>query len=173
MSPLLDFYREIAPDVEGRMLAEIWRWDDQRWEDVHNFIQWLFPLEEPSGFNPQAPLLSRADIAEFRKDEVLRANLQKSFERMLTFLGLTINAEGKVSEGPNFAGRIADVWSGPNHNWLRISRVLGCLRSLGLEMQARALYKWLRQAHDRRRLPIDAVTFGYWTRAATRGRSKC
>ena len=58
---LLRFYRLEGADARGRTLAEIWSWDAARLEGVHDYIQWLFPLPEPSAFNPQAPILTEAD----------------------------------------------------------------------------------------------------------------
>ena len=48
MSRLLDFYRGLKADTEGRSLKEILAWDEDDLEAVHDFIQWLFPLPEPS-----------------------------------------------------------------------------------------------------------------------------
>ena len=163
MSRLLSFYR--GTDAEGRRLEEIWSWDDGELEAVHDFIQWLFPLPEPSRFNPDAPLLTETDIAAFRGDEQLRANLRRSFERILTFLGLALSEDGKVVEGPNFARRARDLWAYPNHNWLRVTRILRSLRLLGLEDEAQALYERLAEFHRGRRFPITADTFRYWAEA--------
>src|SRR5205814_6608900 len=138
-----DFYRGEGTDAEGRRLDTVLAWDDDSLEAVHDFIQWLFPLPEPSRFNPDAPLLSPADVAAFRQDAQLRTNLRRSFERILPFLGLAETADGEVVEGPNFARRAADVWDYPNHNWLRITRILRSLRLLGLEAESQALYRRL------------------------------
>jgi len=169
MSRLVDYYRGESADTEGRTLAETWSWSDDELEEVHDFIQWLFPLPEPSRFNPDAPLLTREDIAAFQGDKLLRANLRRSFERFLTFLGLTVREDGQVIEGPNFASRRADTWAFPNHNWLRISRVLRSLTLLGLEDQARLFYDWLEVVYRSGRFPIQADTFRYWTEAVKRG----
>ena len=59
--PLLRFYRLEGPDARGRTLPEIWAWDAARLEGVHDYIQWLFPLPEPSAFNPHAPILTHGD----------------------------------------------------------------------------------------------------------------
>src|SRR4051794_31460988 len=118
MSRLVDFYRGQTTDSEGRSLQEIWSWGDDDLEAVHDFIQWLFPLPEPSQFNPDAPLLAGQDIATFKSEPALQANLMKSFERILGFLGLSLAADGTVSEASNFSARIGDVWATPNHNWL-------------------------------------------------------
>src|ERR1022692_4596159 len=118
MSRLLAFYRGVQTDTEGRLLEDILVWTDDDLEAVHDFIQWLFPLPEPSQYNSDAPLLTNEDIAAFKSDPVLQANLMKSFERILAFFGLSLS-EGKVADGPNFKARVADVWASPNHNWLR------------------------------------------------------
>jgi hypothetical protein len=169
VSQLIEFYRGTGPDAEGRRLDDILTWDDERLEAVHDFIQWLFPLPEPSRFNPGAPLLAPEDVAAFRQDPALRANLRRSFERILSFLGLAETDDGAVVEGPNFARRAPDVWGYPNHNWLRITRILRSLHLLGLEAEARALYRRLQDFHSRRRFPIGDDTFRYWTDAVGAG----
>ena len=63
VDPLLRFYGLESGDARGRSLTEIWGWDDERLEQVHDYIQWLFPLREPSAFNPGAPVLTRAAIS--------------------------------------------------------------------------------------------------------------
>lgn len=147
--------------IPGRDLT----WDDEELEQVHDFIQWLFPLPDPSAFNPNAPLLSEYDIARFRADPALRSNMRKSFERILSFLGLAMTEDGKVVEGPNFALRAPDVWAEPNHNWLRITRILRSLTLLGLQIEALAMFAWLEAVYSNGRFPITADTFDYWRRA--------
>jgi hypothetical protein len=165
MSGLVDFYRGRAADSVGRQLADLWAWDDNELEVVHDFIQWLFPLPEASRFNPDAPLLSEDDITAFRAEPLLREHLLRSLQRFLAFLGLAAEADGRVTEGPNFSVRVPDVWAYPNHNWLRITRVLRCLRLLELEEQARALYRWLEATYRERRFPISADTVEFWHEA--------
>jgi hypothetical protein len=52
----------------GRYLREIQEWPDDQLESVHDYIQWLFPLPEPSGFNVAAPALSCSASADSRVD---------------------------------------------------------------------------------------------------------
>lgn len=165
MSQLLDFYRGGATDTEGRRLDDIWAWGDDRWEEVHDFIQWLFPLPEPSAFNPDAPLLSPEDVAAFRADAALQARLRRSFDRFIAFVGLSRTETGQVVEAPNFTSRLADAWAFRNHNWLRISRVLRCLSLLGLAAEARSFFAWLEDTFRRKRFPIGPDTFRYWEQA--------
>jgi len=100
MSKLLDFYRGEATDPEGRSLQELWSWTDDELQEVHNFIQWMFPLPEPSRFNPDAPLLTEDDMAAFRKGDLLRSNLGKSFERILAFLGFSLGTDRNRGQRP-------------------------------------------------------------------------
>jgi hypothetical protein len=165
MSKVLAFYRGEATDAAGRRLTDLWGWNDQALEEVHDFIQWLFPLPEPSQFNYRAPLLTEEDIAAFRVEERLRANLHQSFCRLLKFLGLSRGEDGKVVEGPNFAARAPEVWASWNHNWLRITRILRSLRLLELEAESRALFAWLEEVYRGHRFPIPADTFQFWTEA--------
>src|SRR5215471_1508362 len=165
MSRLLDFYRGTATDSEGRWLRDLWQWNDDELEVVHDFIQWMFPLPEPSQFNPDAPLLTEEDIGAFRTDKMLRLHLQQSFGRIISFLGLEEHGDGRISEGPKFRARAADVWTTPNHNWLRITRILRSMTLLGLAPEAQALYACLSSFHQSRRFPIPDSTFSYWTTA--------
>jgi hypothetical protein len=164
MSHLIEFYRGLAPDAQGRMLADLWAFSDDEMEAVHDFIQWMFPLREPSRFNPDAPLLDEADIEEFRSDPALRDSLGRSFGRFLAFLGLSVEG-GRVVESADYA-RKGEVWRHPNHNWLRISRVLTSLRTLGLEAEGRAFFDFLESLRDGGGSGIDARTFGFWSRAS-------
>jgi hypothetical protein len=87
----------------------------------------------------------------------------KSFKRILTFLGLSLSDKGEVVEGQNFTARVPDAWASPNHNWLRITRILRSLTLLGMEGQAQALYERLDAIYRSRKFPIPANTFSYWT----------
>lgn len=164
MSRLLDFYRGLKTDTEGRHLKDILARPDDDLEEVHDFIQWLFPLQEPSQYNRDAPLLTNQDIAAFRSDPVLQANLMRSFERILAFLGLALS-DGKVVEGKNFKARVPDAWASLNHNWLRITRILRSLTLLGMATQAQAFYERLDAIYTSRTFPIPADTFRYWAEA--------
>lgn len=163
MSRLTDFYRGTGTDSEGRTLAELWAYSDEQVEDVHDFIQWLFPLREPSRYNPDAPLLTDADITEFRADPELRRNLLRSFEVYLAFLDLRYEGD-RVVRAHDFGTN--DVFQYPDHNWLRITRVLASTRLLGLEAPSRALFGFLKDLKDSGRSGITADTFRYWENAA-------
>ena len=110
----------------------------------------------------QTPPCSPKAIAAFKSDPVLQANLMRSFERILGFLGLSMTEDGKVAEGDSFPARTPDVWASPNHNWLRITRILRSLTLLGMETQAKALFDRLEDFYRSQRFSIPANTFRFW-----------
>jgi len=167
MSGIVAFYRGESPDYLGRWLRDIWAWDNARLEEIHNYIQILFPNEEPSFFNAWAPQLDAATIAAFRSDARLRRALGVSHDVMLRFYGLEYDhSSGKVVRRYDFEER-ARAWLDPyNHNYLRITRILLCLMTLGLENRARAFFDCLRGLYAERREVIGEETFAYWQDAA-------
>jgi len=162
---IVEFYSGGIPDDRGRYLRDIQQWPDVRLESVHDFIQWMFPLREQSGVNPDAPLLDAATIAEFRSRPELQENLRQSWLRMLKFYGLAASSDPSwiVTPAANFRER-AKNWMRPyNHNHLRITRILKCLRALGLDEEARAFFDCLSEIYDER--SISPVTLEYWRAA--------
>lgn len=167
-SPLIAFYRGDGRDHCGRLLSHIHQYSFDSLERHHDFIQWLFPLPEPSGANPSAPLLTAEDIAAFHADHSLRETLLESFQLMLQFYGLDIEARGDsvvVARGDHFDER-SRVWlTGGNHNFLRISRILRSLSLLGLGDYAQAFLKCLEDIYTDEARTIGTTTMGYWRRA--------
>lgn len=165
-SAIVAFYRGVGTDHAGRRIDDIWSWDARRLEAVHDYIQWLFPLPDPSRFNPQAPLLSAADCDAFKADPDLERRALRSFDLLMEFLGL-VRAGDAVVRGSNFASR-AESWLQPlNHNFLRLTRILLFLRHIGLAQQSSALFTCLCDIAAREGLGIlDARVIGFWRSAA-------
>ena len=110
---IVEFLEGTGIDNHGRHLDQVVAEDDEYWEHTHNFIQWLFPLDEESRSVRGSPVLAEEHILAIRESESARNNLQRSVTRYKGFLASTTN------------------WrSGYDHNHLRISRVIRCLRLL-------------------------------------------
>ena len=61
----------------------------------------VFPLREPSRFNPDAPLLTDREIDAFAADPTLRAAMGRSLERFLAGrLRLTVNRAKSAVDRP-------------------------------------------------------------------------
>ncbi|HXM96811.1 MAG TPA: opioid growth factor receptor-related protein [Candidatus Dormibacteraeota bacterium] len=170
---LLSFYYGEGPDTRCRFLREILNWPDDELERTHDFIQWLFPLDEPSGFNLDAPILDVDTIRKFRLSPPLHRNLQTSLLRMLRFYGFEMRhtVPLRVVCAPDFAERAANWITPNNHNHLRITRILKSLRLLGLKTNASAFYDCLleicRQEFEKASPCISHETCKYWQPAAS------
>lgn len=168
--PILAFFRGTGTDHAGRRHAEILAWPDGRLESVHDYIQWLFPLRKRSRFNPDAPVLPPETIEAFHWDDEFRATLVRGFHRMAGFYGFEIRAVADGSTqldlAPDFAAR-SRFWLNPgNHNFLRLTRILTSLRTLGCEDDAGALFDVLDLVYRRNPSLIGEQTMGFWRSAA-------
>lgn len=148
----MEFYRGNGPDNKGRKIEEIWSWDDARLESGHDYIQWLFPSDQQSKFNNAAPRFSRALSEAFKTEPMIMANFLRSFELFMGFLGLHYDEESKSVGRTDVFMKKAKNWlkasaTGPNHNWLRCSRVLRCLLLLGELARRDAFYSALEQIY--------------------------
>ena len=167
--PLVDFYRGERPDSAGRWLREIRSWGPDRLEHTHDYIQWLFPARSRSQFNASAPTLDEEQIRDFRADERLQAELILSFHQMLAFYGFAPGERDgavTVERSPDWAER-SRAWLSPgNHNFLRITRILTCLRVLGLRDHAQAFRTALEDLYRESPEVIGSRTVEFWRSAA-------
>lgn len=153
MSRILDFYRG-GPDHRGRRLSEILTWNAERLEHTHDYIQWLFPLPEPSAFQPSAPQLTAEDAAEFRRSPELQGRMRQALATMLAFYG--------------FEPRGPQPWLAPgDHNLLRLTRMVRSLRLAGLDAEAQGLFDRLEKLYRLHPDAIGPISFTFWRNAVT------
>ncbi len=139
MSALIDFLRGKGRDAAGRRLADVWAMSDGDLERHHDFIQWMFPLDEPSSAVPDSPVLTAEDFLVIGREAVIRANIRRSLDRMLGFYGFQWDSERqRLQLGSHFPQQAANWLSTGNHNFLRITRILKCLILMGEHEPARA-----------------------------------
>jgi hypothetical protein len=165
---LVDFYLGRAPDYNGRLLLDIWAWDHEKLEEIHDYIQVLFPLPEPSAYNSRAPTLSTLDVAAFRTDAKILENLLRSFRMMLNFYGLEYQENPPVvRKASHFLERARNWLVFGDHNHLRITRILKCLCICGLDAPARAFLACLLDLREQQPREISNETLAYWRDAVT------
>jgi len=171
-SKLVRYYRRNGTDQKGRSLRDIRALSLQQLEETHDFIQWLFPLPEQSSANPDAPLLSEADIQQFVADNELRLELLQSLKVVLRFFGFAVGGSSespRISRADDFSTRQA-IWLHPfNHNFFRISRILRSLTLLGCHAYAAAILECLEGVYAESRGKIGPKTIQYWRNAVDRG----
>ena len=160
------FYRNYSVRPDGLTLKTVLSWDDAQLDKSRDVFEWLFPLDQPTLDEPRAPILSEEEIEAFRTDPVLRNGLLGSFIRVLRLYGLRIDVMAmRIAKTDDFDARSG--WLYPrNFNYKRITRILRCLRLLGLETEARWFFEQLQdiyRTHDRY---IGETTMRFWKNAA-------
>lgn len=171
MSALISFYLGEAPDAEGRMWEDVMKFNHAQLEYVHDYIQWLFPSDEPSNFNTDAPLLSEEDQHAFHNNQILRDRLLQAFRKILDFYGFELHEKLHGEIPWIYVVRSGD-WDGAhqwvevyNHNYLRITRILKCLRLCDQRHYALAFYYALDELYKEYGKRIGQRTFDFWTQA--------
>jgi hypothetical protein len=137
-----------GPDARGRSLFDVLAMDNAALERNHDFIQWLFPLREPSRAVPDAPVLTDADVEAIRESGMAQYALAAATDRMDAFY------------------RTTHDWLMPNdHNHLRITRIIRSLRLLVGDEQADAFRAAILSRVEATRAPVSARSRGYWMTA--------
>ena len=166
---ILAFYSGQTPNADGRTIEEMWSWNYQKLEAIHNYIQWLFPLVEKSRFNPYAPTLNEEIIQAFRTNANLRNRLITSLKIMLKFYGLQCNDRGsdeiEITKSDEYSQRKPEWINRFDHNYLRITRILTSLTILGLKPYAQAFLKCLDDIYKEEAKHIGNETYTYWKNA--------
>ncbi|MFC0410335.1 opioid growth factor receptor-related protein [Roseomonas elaeocarpi] len=142
------FLRGEGRDGRGRLLAEVLSFDDRAIEGVHDFIQWLFPLPEPSRAVPGSPVLQPGEAEAIRGDARAVEGFRAGLERMGRFYGDT------------------DGWLVRfDHNHLRISRILRATRAILGQEAARAFHAAVAARNQAAGAPINDNSLRHWQAA--------
>ena len=137
-----------GPDASGRSLFDVLAMDNAALERNHDFIQWLFPLREPSRAMPDAPVLTDADVEAIRNSGMAQYALAAATDRMDAFY------------------RATHDWLMPNdHNHLRITRIIRSLRLLVGDDEADAFKAAILSRVEMTRAPVSVRSRGYWMTA--------
>ena len=145
---VLAFLEGSGPDGRGRTLFDVLAFDNAALERTHDFIQWLFPLPEPSGAVPDAPVLSSDEIEAIQSSSLAMCALAAASDRMLIFYSAT------------------DHWlASSDHNHLRITRIIRSLRLLVGDAEADQFRAAILSRVQATSAPISARSQGYWATA--------
>lgn len=114
---------------EGSDIATILKYSEEELEADHAFIQWLFPLPEPSAYNPYAPVIDIDELQQaLSQHPMLQSTMLTALKKMQVFWGIS----------PLDRRRIKKL---NGHNGLRFSRVLQSLVYHGLKDEAENMLK--------------------------------
>lgn len=149
----LNFLSLKEPDDQGRYAFEYLNFNHDEMEQCHGWIQWAFPIDTKSNYNPLAPIID----SRFLHTESSNIISIKLLQQFMKFIGLDSYIEFNKE-------RFLEVIDGPlNHNILRISRVL---KHLVLTNKQNAA-KWLLESISKfmiRQYPerFCSNTVAYW-----------
>jgi hypothetical protein len=161
-SRIVAFYKGENVHPLKYTIQEMWKWEGRQIEGIHSFIQWLFPLDEPSANNFKAPILTKDEIVQFRTDVTVRDNMMMSLRIMLKYYGFTLDPDGEtIQKADDFEARSGWIYPS-NHNYLRITRILKSLVLLDFEKEAHMFFVALREVYHTHRNYIGPVTYEYW-----------
>ena len=145
---LLSFLQDVGPDYRGRFLSDIWKFGDDDIEHTHDFIQWVFPLDEPSSAQPDAPVLEPAEIDLIHKSGPATMNVEQSTEWFLGFLSRS------------------QCWlASHDHNHLRITRMIKSNRLLLGELAAASVREKVLKLAQKADGKISEASIAYWRAA--------
>jgi hypothetical protein len=162
-SLLVEFYAGRAADFRGRTIEDLWRMSLDELEYTHDYIQWMFPLRERSAVEPDVPVLDDDAVAAFATED-MRARIVRSSETMARFYGFVMS-EKSLTLAPNAAER-QSVWlTRGNHNFLRLTRIIKSLATLGLPDLAMGWLEALGKVYSANATVIGPVTWRYWQSA--------
>ena len=143
---IVEFLAKDGADNAGRRFGQVLAFDDRALEAHHDYIQWLFPLDEPSRAVPGSPVLDQASLVALRASDMAKQRQREAAARMLRF----------------YAGNIH--WKrGFDHNHLRITRIIKSLRLISGDAEADAFKTRIIELAGG--APIDPAARRFWNAA--------
>lgn len=148
MTAIVEFYTNNGKTSEGKTLEEILEFSANQLEQDHLYIQWIFPIDQPSIFNQNAPVLTANDIVQLVHNKNFSVNFQKSFQ--LFWLFLTNNTH---------------IWvKHLNHNHYRITRMIRSATLFGFDQLTKEMLSYLLKINKENE-NIFADPINYWLTA--------
>ena len=142
------FLKGLEPNAKGHLIQDIWDFSDREINANHDFIQTLFPLDEPSNWSLNKLYLEDSkEIEKIRFDPMAVGNILRSKEWFLAYL------------------KRNDAWQYfHNHNQLRITRIIKSLILLVSREEANLFYEELiKSLNNDSKIP--AVSYEHWRNA--------
>ena len=162
---IINYLNGTESDHKGRSYIETLKWTDAELERCHDQVQWIFPLHEASKHAKVAPIVTPEIVNEAKKDKRVIKNLLLAVERFKEFYG--------IGEHEDFQKQ--SQWcQDRDHNLLRITRIIRCLRLFDLDLEACEFYADVMKVANRYRIQngktLNQATGEYWFRALTDNR---
>ena len=142
---ILNFLSGKVADSNNRFIYDIWKMYDSEIEDTHNFIQWIFPLNEESQAVPNSPILTENEILQISNSNIAKINIEKSSKWYLNFLDKNRH------------------WiTHSDHNHLRITRAIKSLRLIHSDEEADKFKRNIFNFIEGNEHKINTRTLNFW-----------
>lgn len=167
-SELIKFYKG-ERNRNNVTLEEVWGFSDHELENIHNYIQWIFPIVEPDYWDRDTPKLSEKDIQIFKNSKLFKTKVVKSLIVMSKFWGFDINYDNSgtlvMNKSESYNDKSKNWQTYMNHNFLRITRVIHCLNDLGFRNLAKVFYEGIIKVVGENRLKFNPNSVEFWKEA--------
>lgn len=155
MKTIIDFYTGKQMANTGETIDEILKFNDFDLESEHQYIQWLFPLREPSPVNPHAPLFDGPADYHLSKEpdgKLAEENFLKALSMMNKFY--------------NFDSPTKQQWvSIANHNYLRLTRIIKSAILMGYPEYAEHFALKAMATYSKYPADVGLRSLGFWVEA--------
>lgn len=144
-SSIVAFFTGEAADDLGRLFSDYLNFSNSELEHIHNYIQWAFPICEPSRHNSSAPLLTDDAVAALKENPDALKNFQIFLARMSQFY------------------LQSDCWlSRFNHNHLRITRIIASTCQILNVQEAGYFYAMIMQRIHDTETEVNKRSIDFW-----------
>jgi hypothetical protein len=110
----------------------------------------------------------KGDTTKDETSEVQDATTNKVEEDASASTSTSVASSYTIVRGPHWRKSFRNWAVRFDHNHLRITRILRCLRVLGLQSECDAFFEALKLVYNDPSIKISERTLSYWTRAVTR-----
>jgi hypothetical protein len=154
---LVDFFCGNSRDSAGRTIEQILEFDENDIENYHDFIQWIFPTSEESSYNSNAPIISNNFKNILSSNNVATCNFCRTCRMFIDFIGFECKDDTIVAKE-----KATMFYDRPQHNLLRITRVLNSLNQLGKISCSQKLFLILENIYNKHTDKIPKESFVFW-----------
>lgn len=143
-----NFLLNKSKDHNGRKLMDIVKFSDSEIESTHDFIQLIFPLDEPSNLSSNIYFIdSKLHLKNLQKNDLVK---NKLIELSNWFI--------------NFLKRQNHWMVNYNHNHLRITRMIKSIRLIVGDKEANDIYNKIINIKDIKK-KVGKKSLEYWKNA--------
>lgn len=153
----MDFLRGTRTDHQCRTVFNYMDLSGAEWEYNHDIVQWAFPTHVASAFNAESPVVVPGRVEHEYDLEALQERLLGLMQNYLRSINIEMNSgEFKL---------IGNEFEPPQHNMLRITRLITSLRLFGKEDLAKKLYFFMMTLARRFPRTINTTSVVFWRQA--------